>query len=115
MRTTRKAPKHLRAPTRRWYESVLEQYDLEAHHIRLLTLACEALDRCAGAREALERHGTTYTDRWGCPRGRPEISIERDSRLAFARLLRELGLDSDAPTEEYSRAPRLTRRAGGAS
>jgi len=94
-----KPPRHLRLATRKWFANVVETYALEPHHLKLLTLACEALDRAEQAREALAKHGTTYTDRWGCPRNRPEIAIERDSRLAYARLLRELDLDTDTVAE----------------
>jgi P27 family predicted phage terminase small subunit len=111
-----KAPRHLRPATRRWWESVVGDYDLEPHHVRLLTLAAEAWDRCQQAREVLDRDGLTYTDRFGQPRSRPEVAIERDSRVAFARLLRELALDIEPPAEE-SRPPRLVgnaaRRIGG--
>ena len=41
-------PKHLKKPTREWFESVMSQYELEEHHIRLLTLACEAWERAQG-------------------------------------------------------------------
>jgi len=34
-----KAPRHLRAATRRWWESVVAAWQLEQHHVRLLTLA----------------------------------------------------------------------------
>lgn len=94
-----RAPKHLRAVTARWWRAVVEEYELEPHHVRLLTLAAEAWDRCEQAREALAAHGTTYTDRFDQPRARPEVAIERDSRIAFARLLRELALDVDEPAE----------------
>ena len=40
------------------------------------------------------------------PRSRPEIAIERDSRVAFARLIRELDLDTNSPAES-SRPPAL--------
>lgn len=93
-----KAPSHLRKATRLWWKSVTDGYELEPHHVRLLTLAAEAFDRCSQAREALRRHGTTYDDRFDQPRARPEVAIERDSRLAFARLVRELDLDSETPT-----------------
>jgi phage terminase small subunit len=88
------APGHLSAATRRWWHSVVDEYALEPHHLHLLRLACEALDRAEEARAALATHGTTYSDRFGAPRLRPEVAIERDSRLAFARLTRELDLDT---------------------
>jgi phage terminase small subunit len=83
----------------------LEEYELEPHHVRLLTLAAEAWDRAAAAREVVDRDGMTFADRFGQPKPRPEIAIERDSRIGFARLLRELGLDVEKPPE----APRMPR------
>lgn len=100
-----KAPSHLREPTREWWQSVVADFDLEQHHVRLLTLAAEAWDRGQEAREALAEHGLTFDDRFGQPRSRPEVAIERDSRTQFARLLRELALDHVAEPE--SRPPPL--------
>ena len=91
------APEHLQEPTRAWFERVCAAYVLEDHHVRLLTLAAEAWDRCQQAREGLAA-GLTYTDRFGSPRMRPEVAVERDSRMAFARLLRELDLDVEPPS-----------------
>jgi P27 family predicted phage terminase small subunit len=99
-----KAPEHLSAATKKWWKAVEDEYSLDAHHYRLLQLACEAWDRCAQAREALEEHGLTYEDRFNAPHPRPEVAIERDSRLAFARLVRELNLDTEP---EEPRPPRL--------
>ncbi len=90
-----RAPAHLSKMSRAWWRRVSIDYGLEEHHERLLTACCEAWDRMAEAREALSEHGTTYLDRFGQPRARPEVTIERDSRLAFARLVRELNLDAD--------------------
>jgi len=81
----RKAPGHLATLTRRWWRSVLADYELEEHHVKILTLAAEAWDRCHSAREAIDENGLTYVDRFGAPKTRPEVAIERDSRLAFAR------------------------------
>lgn len=92
-------PAHLRPPTREWWASVVADFALEPHHVRLLSLAATAWDRAEQARELVERHGLTFDDRFGAPRSRPEIAVERDSRLAFARLLRELQLDIDTPDE----------------
>src|SRR2546427_12831497 len=94
MTTTKPTPpKHLRAATRAWWADVFASYELEEHHVRLLTLAGEALDRGVQAREALAKHGLTYRDRFGTPRPRPEVAIVRDSAVVFARLVRELRLD----------------------
>ena len=97
-------PKHLRPSTKQWWSSVVAEFELEPHHIRLLTLAAESWDRCVQAREALEQQGLTFTDKHGQPKARPEVVIERDSRIAFARLLRELALDVD-PLASESRPP----------
>ncbi len=99
------APKHLKPATRKWWEHVCENYDLEQHRIKLLTLAGEAWDRGTQAREALKQHGLTFTTRYGEVRPRPEVQIERDSRIGFARLLRELNLDVEQPDD--SRPPYL--------
>ena len=106
------APKHLKPATREWYESVCSGYHLEEHHARLLQSAAEAWDRTQQAREALAANGLIYTDRFDQPRSRPEIGIERDSRLAFARLLRELALDVEAPASDESRPPVIVGRVG---
>jgi phage terminase small subunit len=98
-----KPPEHLKPATREWFAGVMRDYDLQDHHIRLLTLAGEAWDRGQEAREAIADKGLTFDDRFKQPHARPEIAIERDSRIAFARLLRELCLDIDPPGE--SRPP----------
>src|SRR5437762_586076 len=101
-------PKHLRSSTRAWFKHVSANFELESHHFRLLQLAAESWDRAEQAREALATHGLVYTDRFGSPRARPEVGIERDCRISFARLLRELDLDVEPPT--VPGRPALLRR-----
>jgi P27 family predicted phage terminase small subunit len=98
-------PTHLKAATKRWWCDVVEEYDLADHHLRLLTLAGEAWDRCTQAREVLKTEGLTYLDRFEAPKAHPCVAIERDSRIAFARLIRELDLDGEAAPD-----PRQPRR-----
>ena len=102
---TIQAPEHLAPATREWWMATLRDFELEDRHLRLLTLAAESWDRCVQAREAIAEHGLTYVDRFEAPRLRPEVAVERDSRLAFAKLLRELDLQ-DAPPPD----PRPSRR-----
>jgi P27 family predicted phage terminase small subunit len=107
-----KVPKHLSADTRKWFANVIENFELEGHHLKLLTMAAEAWDRSRQAREALDEHGLTYSDRFGCPHPRPEIAIERDARTGFARILRELDLDIEPPAEQR-RPPGIRSNRGG--
>lgn len=99
-------PAHLAPETADWWRAVLGEYELEAHHMRLLRLACESWDRCQQAREILDRDGLTTQTESGGLKAHPCIGIERDARLAFARLLRELDLDADQP-QERARPPAL--------
>jgi phage terminase small subunit len=99
------APRHLAVATRRWFDQVLVDYDLEPHHVRLLTLAAEAWDAGQRAREQLAAEGSTYVDRYGAPHPHPAAAIERDSRVSFARMIRELDLDAAPPAD-----PRPPRR-----
>jgi P27 family predicted phage terminase small subunit len=75
----------------------LRDYLLEAHHVRLLQLAGEAWDRCQQARQAIAADGITIKDDRGNIRAHPAVQIEKDSRIAFARIIRELDLDVEAP------------------
>ena len=90
-----------------WWQSVMADYELGEHHLRLLEAACGAWDRMIEARAAIDEHGLTFADRNGEPRIRPEVAIERDARLAFARLVRELDLDEAPPPEPRGRPPGL--------
>ena len=91
-------PEHLESATAKWWTAVAGEYELEPHHLRLLTLAAEVWDRKEQSRALLRKEGLTYDDRFGAPRARPEVAVERDSRIAFARLLRELALDVEPPS-----------------
>ncbi|MDO8616859.1 MAG: P27 family phage terminase small subunit [Dehalococcoidia bacterium] len=99
-----RAPSHLSPASRRWWASVVDSYELEEHHRLLLTAACQAWDHCQAARRVLATDGMTYTDRFGQPRARPEVGIERDSRIGFMRALKELGLDI-VPSGPIGRPP----------
>lgn len=102
---TQTPPTHLSKPTQKWWREIVAEYDLESQHLRILQMACEAWDRCEQARKVIAEEGMTFKDRFGQIKARPEIAIERDNRIAFARLMRELALDGASPDE--SRPPRI--------
>lgn len=89
------APRHLSRRSKELWRSVLEDYELEIHHRELLRLALEALDRCEEARKAIAKDGPFVPTRSGRPAAHPALAVERDSRLAAARLLRELDLEGE--------------------
>jgi len=105
-----RAPEYLSDSSKRLWRVVLADYQLEDHHLATLRLALEALDRAEQARKFLNENGLTYDDRFAAPRARPEVAIERDSRIAYVRCMRELGLDVEQPDEH--RPPALRGQRG---
>jgi hypothetical protein len=84
----------------RAFQSKVEKtYTLEAHHKLLLQSACGCLDRIDSARSEVAKAGEYYVDRWGQPREHPGLKVERDQKILFARLMRELCLDGVEPGE----------------
>ena len=98
----------MRPATRRWFASVVRGWQLDEHHVRLLTLACEAWDRGEEARERLAVEGLTVKDRFGQVKPHPCAGIERDAASTFRQLVRELDLDTE-PAPEAARPPQLGR------
>jgi len=99
------APKHLTSSRKTLWQKLVREYDLDLPGLELLRLACEALDRGEEARRVLADEGSFVTDRYGGRRVHPGVGVERDSRLAAARLFRELDLEGDPLP-----APRHRRR-----
>jgi hypothetical protein len=92
-------PRHLSADMQTWWTHVTAEFELDAHRLHLLQAAAEAWDTKEAARNALAEHGLTFNGKDG-PRARPECAILRDSRIAFARLLRDL--DLPPPPQKYN-------------
>jgi P27 family predicted phage terminase small subunit len=109
-RTTIKAPAWLRPETKKWFASVLDDFEMQPHDIKLLTLACEAFDRATSARETIAECGAYYTDRFNAPRKHPAVSVLEASTIAFARLTRELSLSDTTPDD--NRPPGLKSNRG---
>jgi P27 family predicted phage terminase small subunit len=102
-----KAPTHLKRAGRELWTRVVAEYELQPHHLTLLRLAAESLDRADAARKVVDAEGLVVPGYRGQPRPHPLLLTERDSRIATARLLREIGL-----SEEPEADPRPPRIAG---
>ena len=99
-----KIPKHLSLESRNFYKKVIEEFEFSEHHLKILQAACETWDRIVEARIEVEKKGQFFVDRWNQPRENPAAKSERDQKVVFARLIRELNLDISAPD---SRPPSL--------
>ena len=104
-------PDHLRG-SRAWFVEVVNEFALEPHHLKLLTAACEALDRACEARQAVEKDGPYQEMKSGEFRRHPGIATERDFLTLFGRMLRELDLEVTPPAEA-KRPPSLRSLRGG--
>jgi len=58
----------------------------------LLTLAATCLDRIDDARKHIAENGVVKTSVGGSPKTNPACSVERDNKILFCRILRELGI-----------------------
>ena len=97
-------PKHLKPSTKSWIRQIMADYELESQHVKILIQAGECWDRICQAREEIEREGPYFIDRFGAPKSHPAVADERNGRVVFARLLRELNLSEGV---EDPRPPRV--------
>ena len=100
-----KTPAHLSPEMKVFFKAILKDFNLENHHIVLLTRACENLDRAEQARLQVAEEGLTTVDRYGSIKTHPCCKIELDAKNSARLLLRELGLDLEPA--EAGRGPRL--------
>ena len=94
-----KAPKHLSKASKKFFKKTMESYELENHHIKLLILACESLDKIEHARKAIAKTALVYMDRFDRPKVNPAAKVEIDNKAIFIKLLKALELDIEPPGE----------------
>jgi P27 family predicted phage terminase small subunit len=100
-------PAHLTALTKEWYLGVVEEYQLDPHHLKLLQAAAECWDEYQQCRELLTRDGLVISTGQGGMKPHPAATIARHARIGFARLIREMDLDCAEPSSSKYRPPAL--------
>jgi hypothetical protein len=103
-------PRGLSRPARLWWCGIVEKYVLESHHLALLTQAAQAMDRIENARRTLRADGQYYRNAKGERRAHPALAVAAQSSMLFAKLLRQLDLDTEPPPENHRRMPLIGRR-----
>ena len=89
-----RAPTHLSRGARRWWRAVIEGYELEPHHLVILTAAAEAWDRKEQARLLIAEEGIVIKDVSGESVANPAVQVEDTAVRRMASLIRDLGLDA---------------------
>lgn len=102
-----KPPTFLGKKGRNFFKKQAEKYHFDDQHgIELLTHAAQVLDRLEDVRKRIDEEGLLVTNRFGELRENPAVKVERDQKILFARLVRELNFDIPED-EEYTRPPRF--------
>lgn len=73
------------------WDAVTADYAFSGAELAVLEQACQAADRAAEAKAAVDRDGVTVDGRYG-PRIHPAAAVERDARTAMLRALKDLGV-----------------------
>jgi phage terminase small subunit len=85
---------------------VLKEYHFnDSHDFRRLDLASHCLDRIAECNKVVEAEGVFIQDRFEQKKEHPAVKVERDQKVVFCRIIRELNLDIESAKE--SRPPSL--------
>lgn len=85
-------PAHLSGSSKALWRDVVDRFELQPEHLRLLTLGLEAIDRTDEARRILAKDGLMIVGARGAPMRHPLVDVEMQSRTAALRYFRELGL-----------------------
>ena len=93
-RATPPPPRHLLAPERKLWTAIIRENDLvDESSLALLRSALESHQRARTCREAVDRDGAVFADRFGQVKIHPLIGAERDARAAFVAAIKALGLE----------------------
>lgn len=99
-----KIPDNLAENGRKWAQNIIKAFDFDEHELQAVWMAANCLDRIASAQGEIAVHGAVVENRYHELKTNPAVVIERDNKILFARLCRELNLfDTKIPD---SRIPR---------
>lgn len=85
----------------------MQDYELDEHHVRLLTMACESWDINERARAEIVLHGILVKNDRGNLCVNPAVSVAQNAKIGFARIIRELDLDVAPPVDNHRGPPAL--------
>jgi hypothetical protein len=95
-----RADGHLSAEARAWRRRIAAGWELDDAAKLILDVGLEAFDRMRQAQALIRRKGLTVNGH-----AHPATVVERDSRLAMLKALRQLNLDVEPLREKPGRPP----------
>jgi phage terminase small subunit len=90
----------LSAATRRWFEDIVENYEIMPNHVKFLISAAHYWDVFLDAWADIKKHGYEYLDRFEAPRQRPAVNVMNHAHARFVSAMRSLGLDLSEPSDD---------------
>ncbi len=85
---------------------VLKEFKFDStHDFHRLDLAAHCRDRIEQARAVIDKEGPFVQDRFKVLKEHPALKVEREQKVVFCRIVRELNLDIQEPAD--SRPPGL--------
>jgi phage terminase small subunit len=97
------APSHLEPEEAALFKSIVAEFRVDdVGSLQLLTVACEAHQRCRLAREAITREGMTIKDRFGILTSHPLLKAEASARGQYLAALRVLNLEPPPPAKRWT-------------
>ena len=99
-------PAYLGKTGRTWFRKVIADYQFDtAPEIELLVQAAATLDRIAQCRAEIAKAGMVVPTGSGGVKPHPCLNAERDNKILFSRICRELKLNAPID-DESNRLPR---------
>jgi phage terminase small subunit len=91
-------PDHLARTEADLFAKIVRAYGLHDEVSKqILEEACASLQRARLAREAIDREGVSFRDRWGQIKANPLCAVERDARAGALSAFRQLNLEMPRP------------------
>jgi hypothetical protein len=91
-------PDHLAKEEGELFAKICRSYALHDEVSRqILAEGLTSLQRAREARQAIDKEGVSFKDRWGQPKPHPLCNVERDARAAALSAFRMLNLEMPRP------------------
>jgi phage terminase small subunit len=108
--STPKAPAHLKAAGRRFFDEASATWEQETHELLLLVAACEQIDIREACRKEVAASGLTITTDKGAVKENPALATGRAATRLLQALVRQMALADEPESYKGRVRPHRHRR-----